>query len=217
MASAKETSPATDPLAPLERPGGVAGKLRLLLGLEDLLLWRDPGTLARLERLRDRSEPPLRSAMEQALVRVRRAHHDASDAPGRTPAALVRLLAEGSQPVRLALIQRLEAMDQFAAAPTLAAQLVRDEDPAVCAALARALGRLGGSEFLPTLRLTARHQVAAVRQGVAQGLAYQRGDRRDEILLELLGDDDRAVREAADEVLEVVRWAGADHADPGAA
>ena len=208
----KEIQQALATLESSDTPLPVA--LDALDDLEDHLSLEDIETLRRLDHLARRSPGALAQAIERCGLRVRRENVDwdvltTTSATGQGPPNVSRVLRQAKQALteaapfaRVAFLQRSMTEEAFAVGTVLAVQVRVEKDAEVLAAMARALGRLGGPTSHQSLKLLVAHQSSEVRTGAVEALGYQRGSRALGLVVAALGDSDQAVRYQAMEVLE---------------
>jgi hypothetical protein len=189
----------------------LANKLKAVEKLaEGLSSTQDLGYL-RLEDGLDRLPPLLREATRRTLLQVRRAARrwdvlsvlGAEEAPRiSTPLrSVAQSLRQGDLPERLEHLEQLVREEAFEAAPVLATRLIVESEPVMAAALARAVGYLGGEATLVVLKKSIRHESRDVRLGAIEGLRHQLGEESIRLLVERLGDQEAQIRKAAIDAL----------------
>lgn len=197
-----------DPLQRLEVGADQAVRLRAAEELVDRIPSPEDPRYARAAALLPSLPSGLREAVERSLLEVRRhaqrshllARYAAGGEAPRVSGQLSQLaerLRQGDLPGRLALVDSLVRDEAFMASPVLATRLAVETEPQLVAALARAVGILGGPACLSILKRVARSPERQVRLGAVEGLRRQPGDEAVRLLLERRGDPDVQVRAQA--------------------
>lgn len=195
----------------LENGTQLQERLEALGNLEVFLTPHDEDAIRRLGKIKLFSSGPLAEAVVRCMVRMRRkrffsdvlsssATLDEFRSTGKTDLAK-QALRDPSAVVRYDFLVQVEEEELFEVAPVLGNQLLREKEPKLLALLARILGRLGTERYMLPLKRVSRHEDARVRLGAIEGMAYQVGPERNQVLIERLGDPDKAIREQARRIL----------------
>lgn len=196
----------------LESSESLQERLEALSGLEVYLTPHDEEAIQRLGKIKLFSPGPLGEAIVRCLVRMRRkrffsdvlsssATLDEFRSTGKTDLAK-EALRDPSAIVRYDFLIQVEEDELFEVAPILGNQLLREREPKLLALLARILGRLGTERYMIPLKRTSRHEDPRVRLGAVEGMAFQCGRERNQVLVERLGDPDRNVRDRVQKILQ---------------
>lgn len=118
----------------------------------------------------------------------------------RSLTALAQQLESPNVAVRLSVLEDLVRDEVFPAAPAIATRLQIEDTEVVQAALAHALGILGGQSSIPLLKRYSRSESWAVRMGALEGLGFQTCETSLRLTLDRLADEHRQVRALAREL-----------------
>jgi hypothetical protein len=195
----------------LEATQELQPRLEALSNLELLLSPHDELSIKRLKKLTLFAVGPFKDALQHLAIRIRRrsflsetfsSSATLDDFRNTGQADLAKeALRDPSAVARYDFLQKLERDDLFEVAPVLGNQMLREKDPKMLAILARILGRLGSERHILSLKRASRHEDQRVRLGALEGLAFQSGQERNQILVERLGDSERAVYVRARHIL----------------
>lgn len=214
-AAGRRSDDQTDSLEPVpvraQQTPDLAKRLEAVEKLTGTFASPHDASYLRLEAGMDQLAPSLREATRRCLLEVRRTSRRwdvlsslGTEEPPRISTPLRTIaedLRQGDLATRLQKIEVLVQEEAFEAAPVLATRLVVEFEPLVAAALARAVGFLGGNAVLVVLKKAARHSSRDIRLGAVEGLRHQSSVEALRLLVERLGDSEEQVRQAALEAL----------------
>jgi hypothetical protein len=198
------TSPEASPWEILEHGEDLFSRLEALGKLEVVSRgFQDPVQRERVEGLLGTVPHDLEEALLRALVRSLRAEYFRGAGEGLSPGVRAKntladqLLLEQGREERMKFIAASLQEHAFETLPVLVRQFKREDDHEVAALLAKALGVLGDKRVLPLLKKASRSDSVAIRLGAIEGLSFQGGRGRTQLLLERLVDPEAEITKAA--------------------